>query len=135
MSTETATGFQVRIDGPFEQAVERVTSALGSRGFGILTRIDLKAAFAEKLGEDFREYVILGACNPRLAFRAVSVHPEIGLLLPCNVTVEEDDDRSVTVRITDPEVLFGASGIEPDETIAGVVSEARALLGEVAASL
>lgn len=135
MSTGTKMGFEVRMAGPFGRALDEVEAELKLKGFGVLTRADLKAAFAEKLGEEFREYTILGACNPELAHLALSAHPEVGLLLPCNVTVEEDDDGAVLVRITDPEALFGASGVEADEAIRPVISEARDLLGAVATTL
>lgn len=132
---KTELGFEARLAGPFERAVDEVSAALKARGFGILTKIDLRSAFAEKLGVDFREYVILGACNPALAHRAVSSHPEVGLLLPCNVTVEAAADGSVVVRITDPQTLFSAGGFEPDSDMAMVAGEARRLLKDVATSL
>lgn len=135
MISRTDIGFTIHLDRPYERALEEVITALKERGFGILTRIDLKDAFREKLGIDFRDYTILGACNPRLAHRAISAHPEVGMLLPCNVTVEAEPGAETTVRITDPEALFAASGIERDETIAAVVEEAHALLGQVAAEL
>jgi len=131
----TAIGFEARMDGPYERAIGVVTEVLKEHGFGILTEIDLKAAFAEKLGVEFRPYTILGACNPKLAHAALSAHPEVGLLLPCNVTVEALDDGSVLVRITDPEQLFAASGIEEDEAITPVVAQAHELLSKVAAAL
>ena len=135
MSNETTLGFEVRLDDTYAHALERVTQALKDQGFGILTRIDLHDALREKLGVEFRDYAILGACNPRLAHRAISARPEVGMLLPCNVTVEAAPEGGVTVRITDPEALFSASGIEGDETIAAVVEEAHGLLAKVATTL
>lgn len=132
---KTAIGFEARLDGPFHRAIGRVKEALRAKGFGVLTEIDVKGTLAEKLGVDFRRYSILGACNPRLAHRALSIRSEVGLVLPCNVTVEEDDDGSVTVRIIDPEAIFAAGRFEPDPAIAEVVDEARELLSDVAASL
>ncbi|HUP52235.1 MAG TPA: DUF302 domain-containing protein [Longimicrobiales bacterium] len=126
--------FEVRLDGPFEKAIETVTAALKEQGFGILTRIDVKATLKEKLDVDFRPYVILGACNPNLAHRALSARPDVGLLLPCNVTVEAADG-GVAVKIADPEVMMATGGFEDDATIAGVAAEARKLLKQAAASL
>ena len=131
----TNLGFEVALAGPMESALERVTAVLKDHGFGILTRIDLKEAFAEKLGVDFREYLILGACNPRLAHRALMRKPEVGLLLPCNVTLESGPDDRVTVRIADPVTLFAVGGFGTDPAMDAVVEEAHALLAEVAATL
>ena len=86
-------GFDVELPLTFNDAVGRVRDALKHEGFGILTEIDLQAAFREKLGRDFRPYVILGACNPPLAFSAISADPAVGLLLPCNVTVESAGEQ------------------------------------------
>jgi uncharacterized protein (DUF302 family) len=82
-------GRSIALDLDVETAIDRVTEALASEGFGVISRIDLDKAFREKIGVVFRRYVILGACNPALAHQAVSAKPEIGLLLPCNETVEE----------------------------------------------
>lgn len=128
-------GFEVRLSGPYDRAHEEVVAALKERGFGILTRIDVKEAFREKLGIEFRDYAILGACNPGLAHRALSAHSEVGLLLPCNVTVEAGEDGSVIVRIADPAIVFAASGLERDDEMNAVIGEARALLEEVAEAL
>ena len=125
---------EVRLDGPFEKAIERVGAALKEQGFGILTRIDVRSTLKEKLDVDFRDYVILGACNPKLAHRALSARPEVGLLLPCNVTVEQGD-RGVDVRIADPEIMMTTGGFEDDETITAVATEARQLLSRAAEAL
>jgi uncharacterized protein (DUF302 family) len=126
--------FDVRLDGPFEQAIETVGAALKEQGFGILTRIDVKATLKEKLDVDFRDYVILGACNPKLAHRALSARPDVGLLLPCNVTVEESDG-GVAVRIADPVVMMATGGFEHDAIIVEVAAEARKLLKQAAETL
>lgn len=129
-----SSSFEARLDVPFEDAVERVAEALRQEGFGVLTKIDIKGALKEKIGVDFRDYAILGACNPELAYRALSARPDVGLLLPCNVTVEEGDD-GIVVRIVDPMTMMMAGSLADDPTVADVAAEARALLERVAASL
>ncbi len=91
----------------FDDAVDRTRKALADQGFGVLTEIDMKATLKAKLGEDMEEYLILGACNPPLAHRAVNVDRQIGLLLPCNVTVRVDpnDDNAVIVDAINPQVM------------------------------
>jgi len=100
--TEGRYGLAVRLELPYEEAVERTKAALQEEGFGVLTEIDVKATLKQKLNADFRKYVILGACNPPLAHRALQAELEIGLLLPCNVIVYEQGD-GVVVSAIDPE--------------------------------
>jgi uncharacterized protein (DUF302 family) len=96
----------------FDDAVERTRQALSEQGFGVLTEIDMKATLKEKLGEDTENYLILGACNPPLAHRAVNVDRQIGLLLPCNVVVRADptSEDTVLVEAMDPQVLVDVTG-------------------------
>ena len=126
-SIETPYGFGVKLDLPFEQAVQRTTELLKEEGFGVLTHIDVKQTLKEKLGADFRRYVILGACNPPLAHRAFQAELLIGLLLPCNVAVYEDGAGSVAAFM-DPGVALGIVG---NEALVPIAAEARARLKRV----
>jgi uncharacterized protein (DUF302 family) len=105
----------------FDQAVEKVTSALKTEGFGVLTEIDVKATLKKKLDVDFAKYKILGACNPPLAHRALSGEPLVGLLLPCNVIVFETEDHSITTSIVNPLEMFKVVDNPQLEEIAGEV--------------
>lgn len=125
-------GFTAELNLPLSAAQERVTAALKAEGFGVLTSIDVRATLKEKIDVDFAPYVILGACNPSLAHRALQADPRVGLLLPCNVTISEENGRS-TVSIVNPEFML-TTGLESD-AIAGVAAEATARLRRVAATL
>jgi uncharacterized protein (DUF302 family) len=126
--------FEVRIDAPFDEAQERVIEALKAEGFGVLTRIDVHDTLKAKLDVDFRKYTILGACNPPLAYRALSSRPDAGLMLPCNVIVE-DTGEGTLVRIVDPAAMMKAGGLEDDPAMQEVGGEAGARLRRVADAL
>ena len=128
-------GFEVHLDLPYEAALERVIAALKEEGFGVLTRIDMQATMKEKLGEDFRPYVILGACNPPLAHRALSTDPLMGLMLPCNVTVEADPEGGSLARLVNPETMLATGNLRQNENLRAVAEEARARLERVACAL
>ena len=115
-------GFIRKFDVPYEQSVKRVRDSLQVEGFGVLTEIDMKAKLKEKLGEDFRNYVILGACNPKLAFSALQEDLEIGLLLPCNVIVYETDGGSVVAAI-DAKKMLSVTGNRNLEATAETVNQ------------
>lgn len=126
-------GLSTVVPLPWEPAVRHAREALAREGFGVLTEIDMQATLAAKLGVPFRRYTILGACNPHLAHRAVSAAPEIGLLLPCNVIVYEDDHGQVVVSAFDPMVALQL-GIQP-EAVKEVAAEVHARLGRVIGEL
>lgn len=126
-------GFERRLQGlSFEQALERVTAALKEEGFGVLTSIDIQDTLKRKLDVDFRRYMILGACNPKLAHQALAGELEIGLLLPCNVVIEEEADGSVVVAIADPKAMFA---MVDNPAIRPVADEADARLRRVMTAL
>jgi uncharacterized protein (DUF302 family) len=124
-------GFRTTLDIPYKEAIEKATAALKEEGFGILTEIDVKATLKKKLDADFRRYIILGACNPNLAYQALQNELEIGLLLPCNVIVYEQDGGSV-VSVMDPLSMLAvteSSALEP------IANEARSKLQRVIETL
>ena len=130
----TGMSYDVTLDTSYDESLERVIEALKVEGFGVLTRIDIHDAFKEKLGVDFRKYSILGACNPPLAYKALSARPEAGLMLPCNVVVEEVDGGTL-VRIVDAAAMMQAGGLDGDPVLKEVGSEAEARLKRVAEAL
>ena len=125
-------GFGKIVESDFEQAIERVTQELSREGFGILTTIDVQATLKAKLDKDMRPYRILGACNPALADQAITAVPDIGLLLPCNVLVREDEQDRVHVEFMDPGAVLGLvddAGVDP------LASQVRQKLERVLAAL
>jgi len=127
-------GFEVRVDAPYDETIDAVTEALEAEGFGVLTRIDVDRAFCDEIGTHFRPYTILGACNPQLARAALTFAPEIGLMLPCNVTVEADLNGSV-IRITNPGILMQTKKLWFDEELRNVARDATTRLMRVAETL
>ncbi len=127
-------GFSNTVDIPYEEAVEKTRAALKAEGFGVLCEIDIKEKLKEKLGVDFRRYVILGACNPPLAYKTLQEDLEIGLLLPCNVIVyEADDTNKSVVSAVDAKAMLSVVG--NNATLDQVASEVNERLGRVISSL
>ncbi|MCK4743135.1 MAG: DUF302 domain-containing protein [Sulfuriflexus sp.] len=116
-------GFSVSISGSFDDAITRVTEELSKEGFGVLTEINVKAVLKKKLDIDKRPYTILGACNPVLANQAIDAEPDIGLLLPCNVLVREEEDASITVSFMDPSAVLTLVERDGIAELAGQVKE------------
>lgn len=134
MATATQLGIQVHLDTPYEDALEQVTAALKTQGFGVLTSIDMKTTLKNRLDVEFRKYAILGACNPPLAHRALSAELAVGLLLPCNVIVYEDTERGgAVVSLGDPIAMIGL--IDGNPALAEIAQEARSRMEKVAAAL
>jgi uncharacterized protein (DUF302 family) len=125
-------GTAVYLNTDYETALTKTTEALKVEGFGVLTEIDVKATLKKKIDVDFRPYKILGACNPPLAHRALSADPEVGLLLPCNVTVSEEEDGRILVNIINPYMMLGVVDVP---ALTEVAKEAADRLDRVAKSL
>ena len=116
----------------YDETIARVRELLKEEGFGVLTEIDVQRTLKEKIDKDVAPYVILGACNPRLASRALELEPDIGLLLPCNVVVREEADKTITVAFMDPEAVLQ---LVDRAEVTAIAREVRALLQRVCASL
>lgn len=130
---ETRYGLQVTVPVPYDTAVQRATDALKGEGFGVLTTIDVQQTLRAKLNREFRKYVILGACNPPLADRALHADLSIGLLLPCNVIVYEQDGGHSVVEAMAPLAVIGLAGDAP--ALRGVAEEADARLRRALAAV
>ncbi len=131
MNATTNYGFGTTLVLPFVEAMARTKAALKGEGFGVLSEIDVQATLKEKIAVDFERYVILGACNPQLAYRGLQAEHELGLLLPCNAIVHEHDGRTM-VSIVDPAAMLG---VADNPALREIADEARTRLQRVVASL
>ncbi len=119
---------QKQVATSFDKAVERVTNALKAEGFGIITEIDMKSTLKEKLNVDFKKYKVLGACNPKLAYEALQTEEQIGIMLPCNVTVVEQEGGKTDISIVNPEIMVGPI---PNPKLKPFAQEVKIMLGRV----
>jgi uncharacterized protein (DUF302 family) len=122
----------VHLSVDYETALTQTVEALKVEGFGVLTEIDVKETLKKKLGVDYPSYKILGACNPSLAHQALTIAPEVGLLLPCNVTVRQLEDNTIEVALIDPLIMMG---VISNPALKPIADEAQARLERVAQSL
>jgi uncharacterized protein (DUF302 family) len=130
--TTQSLGLTTTLQVDYATALQKVTDALKTEGFGVLTEIDVKETLKKKLDVDFHPYKILGACNPSLAHRALSAAPEVGLLLPCNVTVSQVEAGRVQVSIIDPLMMMS---VVEGAALQPIAQEARERLNRVIAAL
>ena len=124
--------FSKTVDLPFDAAVTATTAALKNHGFGVLTQIDVKDTLKTKIGADFRPYLILGACNPKLAYQALTLEDKIGTMLPCNVVVQQRDGGKVEISAVDPVASMAA--IENPQ-LGAVANQVREMLKQVVAEI
>lgn len=132
MDKQTAYAFGKSVTGSFAETRQRVIDQLQKEGFGILAEIDVTGKFREKLGREFRDYVILGACNPALAWEAFAREVDIGTLLPCNVVVYRENDDSCSVMIMDPVAALSLIG---NDEVTGLATQVKEKMQRVLAAL
>ena len=124
--------FTKQVDTDFDGAIERATEVLSQKGFGVLTRIDVKETLKKKIDVDFKPYTILGACNPKFAHQALTAESKIGVMLPCNVIVEQADETTIEVTAVDP--MASMQAIENPE-LGEIAQQVQSLLKDVIAEI
>lgn len=124
-------GISRTVELPFSEAVLKIKESLAAEGFGVLTEIDMKAKFKEKLGEEFENYLILGACNPSYAFKALNMDMDLGLLLPCNVVVYEKEGKTVVAAIDPVKMMSVADNADLKAIAGGVETKLRKALDRI----
>ncbi|MCC3145931.1 DUF302 domain-containing protein [Halanaerobium sp. Z-7514] len=112
-----------KVDLDYEDAIEKVKAELKKEGFGVLSEIDMKQTFKDKIGEDFNKYIILGACNPKFAYKVLQMEEDIGLLLPCNVIVSTSDSGDTIVAVINPMAVMNLSNNEEIKKLAKEIKE------------
>ncbi len=127
-------GMDIKLKGGLDEVKANVVEALKAQGFGVLTEIDVQKTLKQKIDVDFKPYLILGACNPRLSYQALSMDESIGLLLPCNVVLKQEGDE-VVVSILDPDVMFSIVEPETKKALAALPQEAKSRLQAALSSL
>jgi uncharacterized protein (DUF302 family) len=127
-------GMDIRIKGKLDNVKPKVVDALKVQGFGVLTEIDVQKTLKQKIGVDFKPYLILGACNPQLAHQALSTDESIGLLLPCNITLKQEGE-AVEISILDPEVMFSVADPVINAKLTELTREAKGRLQAVLTTL
>ncbi len=129
MTNSPSYGFVVTLDMPLREARPIVEAMLKEEGFGVLTEIDVQTTLKEKIGVDFEPYVILGACNPVFAHRALTIEPAVGMLLPCNVTLHQTERNKTRVSLMDPIHMFSVEADNPE--LMAIAKEAESVLRRV----
>ena len=132
--TETIS-LDVTLQGNFDDVIETITEALKTEGFGVLTRIDVNTVLKTKIDVDFRPYTILGACNPVLAHKALTARADVGLMLPCNVTVEKSGEGECLVRFIDPAKMMGFSTLDDNADLRAIGADAAERIGRAVATM
>jgi uncharacterized protein (DUF302 family) len=128
-------GYEVNLEKPYSEAIELLEETLKIEGFGILTRLDVQDLLKEKLDVDFRQFTILGACNPPLAYKAISADPRVALMMPCKVTVEEAPGGGSVIRIVNPDLMVGFVQEEGNAVVEEAASEVDAKIKKVIETL
>lgn len=123
------------LDTDLETAIDQITAALKEEGFGVLTRVDVHKTFKEKLDADFREYVILGACNPKLAWKAFNHEPLVGLMVPCNITIEASSSGGFDCKFGHPDMLLSIGGFAEDPVFQELRDHATRVFEGIAATI